>query len=328
MKISMILCLASLLLDINPVIAQQQIVRIDSKIDRVTVYPGFALVERIALIPEQEVGSEFTLAIGPLPSSAQPSSFQTQVVGDAIAVQGLELKSRLSAVVSNKDEEGLLKDKDDLMLQLLDLKAKKAGIELQIVSLNKMSSMVFAESGVSSTTFENASEHLKFLRSQRTIYESNMQHCERDMAKVVAKVDDIDTQLNGVRSKAKSKVREARLSCFAQRKAPSQVRLTYLVAGASWHPAYDVHVSTDMTGVSVNAIGQVSQRTGEDWSGVNLVLSTSMPQIGLDPPQVPSLSVSAIDMSRQQGDSSWASDDVIGANAELKFGGRSKRGRP
>lgn len=41
----------------------------------------------------------------------------------------------------------------------------------------------------------------------------------------------------------------------------------------------------------------MNQRTGENWQGVRLVLSTSMPQIGLDPPAVPSLLVSARDQN-------------------------------
>ncbi|HIA38550.1 MAG TPA: hypothetical protein EYN86_03445, partial [Planctomycetes bacterium] len=70
-------------------LAQQRVVHVDSSIDRVTVYPGFALVERIVDIPAQESYSDFTVVVSPLPMSAQPSSFQTQVVGEALAVQGL-----------------------------------------------------------------------------------------------------------------------------------------------------------------------------------------------------------------------------------------------
>jgi uncharacterized protein (TIGR02231 family) len=101
-------------------------------------------------------------------------------------------------------------------------------------------------------------------------------------------IKDINLQINGARNDRGYRIREARIHCFSQLlDAPSQIRLTYLVSGASWQPAYDVRISPDMIGVNVNSMGQVQQRTGEDWNQVKLVLSTSMPQIGLNPPDVP-----------------------------------------
>ena len=47
MNLQKLLCLSSLLLLGADLSAQQDILRLESKIDRVTVYPGFALIERL-----------------------------------------------------------------------------------------------------------------------------------------------------------------------------------------------------------------------------------------------------------------------------------------
>lgn len=59
------------------------------------------------------------------------------------------------------------------------------------------------------------------------------------------------------------------------------LELSYLIMKASWHPQYDVRVSPGEDGnrgeVEVTYIGLVQQATGENWSQVNLALSTARP---------------------------------------------------
>jgi uncharacterized protein (TIGR02231 family) len=77
------------------------------------------------------------------------------------------------------------------------------------------------------------------------------------------------------------------VSVFVEQAGPVEVKLSYLVDRAWWQPAYDLRVAPDLTGLQVNSLAEVRQLTGEDWSGTELVLSTSMPNLGLDPPEVP-----------------------------------------
>jgi uncharacterized protein (TIGR02231 family) len=62
------------------------------------------------------------------------------------------------------------------------------------------------------------------------------------------------------------------------------VELTYLVNHAGWSPLYDLRLRDD--GLEVTYIGQVSQRTGEDWAGVSLTLSTAVPSLSLVVPEL------------------------------------------
>ncbi len=53
----------------------------------------------------------------------------------------------------------------------------------------------------------------------------------------------------------------------------AEIELSYHVTGASWQPLYDLALAGER--FSANYLAEVTQRTGEDWPAVRLVLSTS-----------------------------------------------------
>jgi uncharacterized protein (TIGR02231 family) len=280
---STLICLGA-----SSLFSAQQVVHVESSIDRVTVYPGFALVERVIEIPAQQKHHDFIVAVSPLPLSSQPSSFQTQVLNESVAVQGLELRSRMSTVANMAQANELETELVLLREQMVNAVAAKAGIKLQMDALRNMAYYENPSSPANSGLPEGTSERLEFLGKQMASYDVNLRTNQLLIDGLSGEIKDIDLQINGARNDSGYRIREARIHCFAQLlDTPSQIRLTYLVSGASWQPAYDVRISPDLTGVNVNSMGQVQQRTGEDWNQVKLVLSTSMPQIGLNPPDVP-----------------------------------------
>ncbi len=59
------------------------------------------------------------------------------------------------------------------------------------------------------------------------------------------------------------------------------VEFTYDVSGAGWTPLYDLRLLEDggKPRVEVSYLAQISQRTGENWNGVSLTLSTARPAL-------------------------------------------------
>jgi uncharacterized protein (TIGR02231 family) len=56
--------------------------------------------------------------------------------------------------------------------------------------------------------------------------------------------------------------------------------VTYLVPGASWQSLYDARASFEKGEVELVSYGLVRQQTGEDWPGIDMVLSTARPTRG------------------------------------------------
>lgn len=78
---------------------------------------------------------------------------------------------------------------------------------------------------------------------------------------------------------------------LAEGAGPAELSLTYLVSNASWTPQYDLRANvapgakSDST-VTVHYRASISQQTGENWTGVELTLSTASPMLGTTIPSL------------------------------------------
>lgn len=71
------------------------------------------------------------------------------------------------------------------------------------------------------------------------------------------------------------------------------IDLSYQVPNATWHPLYDARLETEGEKLALTEYGAVSQKTGEDWKGAALTLSTAQPQRGASLPDLQPLWVDA-----------------------------------
>ncbi|KAK7107435.1 hypothetical protein V1264_015367 [Littorina saxatilis] len=71
-------------------------------------------------------------------------------------------------------------------------------------------------------------------------------------------------------------------------KEPSKVSLmvSYVTLSASWKPSYDIRMFTAEDNLKITYYGQIRQSTGEDWTDAKLYLSTAMPSIGGEVPEL------------------------------------------
>jgi uncharacterized protein (TIGR02231 family) len=90
-------------------------------------------------------------------------------------------------------------------------------------------------------------------------------------------------QLTGNRTKSRNL---ARVKVEVKQAGPQEFELSYVVAGPSWSPHYDVRADTIAKKLTVAYQAQVRQRTGEDWRGVSLRLSTAQPGVGGREPEL------------------------------------------
>jgi uncharacterized protein (TIGR02231 family) len=57
------------------------------------------------------------------------------------------------------------------------------------------------------------------------------------------------------------------------------VRLSYQLSSAGWRPGYRAELDSSAATVNLARMAQVSQKSGEDWTAVRLILSTSQPRL-------------------------------------------------
>ncbi|MEX0702190.1 MAG: mucoidy inhibitor MuiA family protein [Planctomycetales bacterium] len=95
--------------------------------------------------------------------------------------------------------------------------------------------------------------------------------------------------------------REAVLFVQKHGDAQEAVRLSYLVANCGWSPTYTLRAREPHEKVLVEYSALIHQASGEDWSGVSLVLSTASPALSAAGPGIAPFRVTlAADSGKQQ----------------------------
>ena len=122
---------------------QQDAVPIDSTLDRVTVYSGQAMAERVFQVTASEPGP-VTITLGPMPMAADPESFQTRLESGNVVVQGLEVSHRKGVVDQS--------DRDRLHGQIEQLRKERKALEPDWIPISTASHPLSAKSAAISSS--------------------------------------------------------------------------------------------------------------------------------------------------------------------------------
>ena len=83
---------------------------------------------------------------------------------------------------------------------------------------------------------------------------------------------------------------EVRIPVEVETAGELELELTYVCRGVTWAPLYDLRLEEppgDTPRVTLGRLAEVSQRSGEDWAGVRLTLSTARPALASRLPELP-----------------------------------------
>ena len=98
----------------------------------------------------------------------------------------------------------------------------------------------------------------------------------KELAKALTLLEKKKAELTAGATKA---VREAVLFLEQHGGDAQTVRLSYLVTNCGWSPAYRISAGKNSKECQLACNGLIHQMSGEDWTGVTLVLSTASPAI-------------------------------------------------
>jgi uncharacterized protein (TIGR02231 family) len=108
-------------------------------------------------------------------------------------------------------------------------------------------------------------------------------------------------RMRTLRPAASIRSRVAAVAVESSRSGQLTLRLSYLVPGASWRPTYRATLDADAGEVALVAEGVVRQSTGQDWTGVELHLSSASPAMGVEPPMLVSWFLRPAALARGRG---------------------------
>jgi len=264
---------------------------LDTSIESVTLYPERALVTRRGAVTVETAG-EHTLRVSGLPQTVLRDSLRATGTGPAgTRILGIEQVAEIHPAPPEEDARRL-RDEIARLRREIALTTERQGIIEQqrdwLRALGLQSARLAArgilgenarpeDAGAAFTYAAGESERLAAtkleLETRREELQRELEARERELAEL------------GSRQRPDRIAADVRIETPAAGRV--EIRLSYLVYGASWQPRYDARVDTTAFTVRLTQQALVSQRTGEDWTGVALALSTAQPSATVTLPDEP-----------------------------------------
>lgn len=129
-------------------------------------------------------------------------------------------------------------------------------------------------------------EAVKFVGEGIGKVEEQLYDAEAAKKPLMNRLAALKKELEQSKGDRQKEVRSVVVAIEADRKMAFSLDLSYLVSQARWEPTYDVRLAADGKEAELVYRAQVWQKTGEDWPGVKLSLSTASPQVGGAPPEL------------------------------------------
>lgn len=266
--------------------------------DRVVVFPDRAQVTRATQVA---CGARVPITFEGIPPAAAQDSFRARLTGGT--VDGLRAELVTQEKLFSPKAEALTKQLEALQLERQALNDDLLRARTQQSAGQRYGDL--ATQLVSRDMVERADP-----KSWQAAFEASLAaglSSAKTQAELGAKLKDVTRREEEVRLQLEQVQVSARkqawtvevlASCPAGKSAT--LELVYLVGGASWAPVYDARAVESARAVDFSTWATLTQATGEDWSQVELVLSTAVPSQNATPPELMKLKVTAYEKAPEK----------------------------
>ncbi len=268
---------------------------LETTITAVTVYPDRARVTRAGQVHVEP--GQYRFEIPELPLSLAPESVRALGRGTARArLGGVDLQrafftetptTRVAELERRIEEIG---DKEEARVD------EERVHQTALTFLNGLADqgesyakgLAFGKSDV-----EESVELLTFLTERIAAAHDRVRAIALEKRELTREKEKLQRELNQIASARSRQRYTAVVEVEALTAGDVAVELTYVVKNASWTPLYDLRLvegdgsnGSEESGVEISYLAQVTQRSGEDWPGVNLTLSTARPALSATLPEL------------------------------------------
>ncbi|HET9595718.1 MAG TPA: DUF4139 domain-containing protein [Anaeromyxobacteraceae bacterium] len=266
-----------------------------SHVDAVTVHRTSARVTRLA---EAEVSEgEARLVLAGLPDGLDDDSLRVEGKGSArVRLLGVEVErvtgERAAAAEARAAEERLeaLAEEDRALEDRLRVaQARQKFVEGLRSTYSEERARNLAVRPVSAREW---AELTSFVEKELAAASAEARRAEAGRREARRRMDAARAALEALAAKRAATTKRVVIALDASRAGTLQLAVAYTVANAGWGPVWDARLDPAASKVELELHGSVWQRTGEDWSGVRLAVSTAAPERRL---LVPELSTAWLD---------------------------------
>jgi hypothetical protein len=265
-----------------------------SRVVKVTVYPNSALVTREVDVPAGAGLVE--LVVSGLPEQVQNSSLYSEG-GDGIRVLSTRYRTRPVFEDTREDVRKWQDEQKKLMLAAQKIQADIETLNKNMLSLNKLESFTEKATVLSSDkgalNGDAAITMVKYVMEQRDEKAKELVALQQQLSENKERAAYVASKLSEVTAGSTHTERDA-IIVVDREQGGGTVRLNYLVGAVSWQPQYKLRAGGVKEPVQVDYLASLKQQTGEEWSHVDLTLSTAQPMLNAAPPELHELEVAVV----------------------------------
>jgi uncharacterized protein (TIGR02231 family) len=252
----------------GPALSQQS-----SRITRVTLYPGSAAIERTGSV----AAGSGTLEMTGLPANFDLRTLRVEA-GPGIRVGEVSVQDLGRA-------EALSGREADLEARIQALNDEKAALDVEVKTAELVRDYLAslrARPGTESDKAHPIAVDPKAIPAVIEALRRGGGEAYGQIQRIEIKKRAIDKQVAALQrdlARLRTGARDARtlVISYAASRA-GEVRATYQVTNAGWKPVYRAALDSSTSRVELERQATIMQRTGEDWRGVALRLSTGQPR--------------------------------------------------
>ena len=269
-------------------LAAQDAVPVQAFISSVKLYPDEAWVTRIGRARVDEGGTH-RLQIADLPAGLTLDDVQVSAKGPNGSRLGDVTVSQDTRTISETPEwKKLQMDREALQDKADGLQSQSDAVRQEIAFLEDIRAAQGKELGARMTTAApNLGPVVAFGQGLQTRLAQLLLQ-DRKLKRDLAKVGDEQKRLDAERDRLSGQNRVAPSKVMVELTTPGagpvEVQLSYRTRKARWTPVYEARLSDDRAKLDISLFAAVTQKSGEDWSGVRLEISNAKPSQSLDMP--------------------------------------------
>jgi uncharacterized protein (TIGR02231 family) len=260
-----------------------------SRISAVTVYADRAQVTRTSTV-SLKPGTNL-VSFDALPLTMAEDSIRAEGTGPGRSrIAGLTVKTVFLERLQEKRIHELEEEIQALGRKVESIEARRKALAAQRAFIDSIrvgwSDRISKDLTLGKPSLAELGEAAKFVGEGVGKVEEGLYDAEAAKKPLLERIQALQKELEQAKGNRKKEVRSVEVAIEADRAMELSLTLSYLVGQAHWEPTYDVRLSADGTSAELVYRAQVWQRSGEEWPGVQLSLSSASPEAGGAPPEL------------------------------------------
>lgn len=261
---------------------QENPVKAESKINTVIVFLSGAQVQRSATAVDIPAGNSF-VTFPALSPDIEQQSIQVKGEGNFTILSVNKQANFLEEQKANAERERLV-----AAITALTERSNQLTNQLDILTAEETMLSKNQVVGSTATGLDVAKLRLalEFHAARLTEVKASRLQLEKKQAEVHGELTKLTRQVSELNGKAKKNTADIVVHVNAKAATRGNFALTYLVKNASWYPSYDLRAKDVTSPIELVYKANITQRSGEEWRNVKLILSSGNPSVSGSRPEL------------------------------------------